>query len=55
VTGGELSIGSRWQPFVGLLDEVKVFKRVLTEDEIKASYEQEKGNRTSTTYQLVSD
>ena len=53
VEGGELSIGSSWQPFVGLLDEVKIYKRVLTEGEIKASYEKEKGNRTNTAYQLV--
>ena len=53
VEGGELSIGSEWQPFLGLLDEVKIYKRVLTEGEIKASYEQEKGNRTNTVHRLV--
>jgi hypothetical protein len=53
VEGGELSIGSTWQPFVGLLDEVKIYKRVLTEDEVKASYEKEKGGRTNTAHQLV--
>ena len=53
VDGGDLSIGSTWQPFVGLLDEVKIYKRVLTEDEIRASYEKEKGNRIDTAYELV--
>jgi hypothetical protein len=53
VKGGKLSIGSSWQPFVGLLDEVKIYRRALTKDEIKAAYEKEKGNRTSAAYQLV--
>ncbi len=53
VEGGDLSIGSSWQPFVGLLDEVKIYNRVLTEREIEASYEKEKGNRTDAAYQLV--
>ena len=53
VKGGELSIGCTWQPFLGLLDEVRIYKRVLTEGEIRASYDKEKGNRTNATYQLV--
>jgi hypothetical protein len=53
VEGGDLSIGSAWQPFVGLLDEVKIYNRALTESEIKVSYEQGKGSRTDTAYQLV--
>lgn len=53
VDGGDLSIGSRWQPFIGLLDEVKIYKRALTESEIKASFEKEKGSRTSTAYKVV--
>jgi len=53
VEGGDLSIGCRWQPFLGLLDEVKIYRRALTENEIKASYEKEKTNRTNTAYQLV--
>jgi len=53
VEGGELSLGCSWQPFVGLLDEVKIYKRVLTEGEIQAGYEKEKGNRASTAYRLV--
>ena len=53
VEDGDLSIGSNWQPFIGLLDEVKIYKRVLIDSEIKASYEKEKGNRTSTAYELI--
>ena len=53
VDGGKLSLGSTWQPFVGLLDEVEIYKRVLTESEIKASYEKEKGRRTDAAYKLV--
>jgi len=53
VAGGELSIGSSWQSFVGLLDDVKIYQRVLTESEVKASYEKEKSNRTDAAYQLV--
>ncbi len=53
VAGGALSLGSSWQPFVGLLDEVKIYKRALTGAEIKASYEHERGNRTDATYTLV--
>jgi hypothetical protein len=53
VEGGDLSIGSTWQPFVGLLDEVKIYKRALTDDEIKAGYEKEKGNRSSTAHEVV--
>ncbi len=53
IEGGYLSIGSRWQPFIGLLDEVKIQSRVLTASGIKASCEKAKSNRTSTAYELV--
>jgi hypothetical protein len=53
VEGGDLSLGCPWQPFIGLLDEVRIYKRVLTEGEIKAGYDREKGKRTSAAYQLV--
>ena len=53
VAGGTLSLGCQWQSFVGLLDEIKIYKRVLTESEIKASYEKEKAGRASAAYQLV--
>ena len=53
VEGGELSLGSSWQPFVGLLDEVRIYKRALSEGEIRADYEKEKEGRADTVYQLV--
>ncbi|MCK5804177.1 MAG: right-handed parallel beta-helix repeat-containing protein, partial [Lentisphaeria bacterium] len=53
VGGGDLTIGSSWHPFIGLLDEVKIHKRTLSAAEIKASYEKEKGNRASAEYELV--
>ncbi|NUQ61192.1 MAG: right-handed parallel beta-helix repeat-containing protein [Pirellulales bacterium] len=51
--GGDLTVGSQWQPFVGLLDEVKIYKRALTESEVKGSYDQEKGNRSNSAYELI--
>lgn len=39
VEGKDLSIGGDWQQFTGLLDEVKIYKRLLSEDEIKSNYE----------------
>lgn len=53
VKGGELQIGSRWQPFIGLLDEVKLYKRTLSDDEITGSYEKTKANHTSTDYRIA--
>lgn len=47
----DLTIGSTWQPFIGLLDEVKIFRRALTEAEIKAAYERAKDHRVSAEYQ----
>ena len=53
VEGRDLSIGCSWHPFIGLLDELKIYKRALTEAEIKASYEKEKGKRTRAEYDVV--
>ena len=53
VAGGDLSLGSNWQPFIGLLDEVRILQRALNPAEIKASYEQEKGTRASAAYNVV--
>jgi hypothetical protein len=53
VEGGDLSIGSGWHPFIGLLDEVKIYKRALTQAEISASYAREKGNRASAEYEIL--
>lgn len=53
VAGGDLSIGGGWQPFIGLLDEVKIHRRALTDAEVQADYAREKANRTSAKYELV--
>jgi len=41
----ELTLGSTWQPFVGLLDEIRLFKRCLEENEIKTTYQAERNRR----------
>jgi len=53
VAGGDLSIGSDWQPFIGLLDEVRIYKRALAESEIQATYSAEKFGRSGARYELV--
>ncbi len=53
VEGRPLSIGSSWQPFIGLLDEVKIFRRALTGAEIEADYESEKTARGSTDFERM--
>jgi hypothetical protein len=53
VKGKELTIGSTWQPFIGLLDEVKIYRRPLSAQEIETEYAKGKGTRTSAKFQLV--
>jgi len=53
VADGDLSIGSTWQPFIGLLDDVRIYKRAVPAAEIAGRYEQEKNNRTGSGYKLV--
>jgi hypothetical protein len=53
VAGGELSIGCTWQPFIGLLDDVKIYKRALTEAEIRTSYEEGRDAHSDPAYELV--
>ena len=53
VSGRDFSIGSRWHPFVGMIDEVRLYKRVLSAVEIRADFDKEKGKRTSNGYKLV--
>ncbi len=52
VAGSDLSIGCRWHPFIGLLDEVKIYKRARSAAEIRADYEKEKGRRASARYKV---
>jgi hypothetical protein len=49
----DLTIGSTWQPFIGLLDEVRIFRRTLDEAEIKFAYEREKDRRVSAEYRVA--
>lgn len=53
VEGTDLSLGCGWQPFIGLLDEVKIYRRALNPQEIQASYQKEKSRRGSVAYQVV--
>ena len=41
--GGELTLGSGWHNYWGLLDEVKVYRRALSRAEIKAEFARLKG------------
>ena len=36
-----------WQPFVGLLDDLRIYRRTLSPDEVRASYEQSRARYTS--------
>jgi hypothetical protein len=53
VEGRDLSLGSSWQPFIGLLDEVKIYRRALSLPEIQASYNQQRASRGSAVYEAV--
>ena len=55
VDGQQYVIGGDWQPFIGLIDEIKFYKRALTPAEIKAYYDKEKGSRTSVKYEGSED
>lgn len=53
ITGKSLFIGSNWNGFIGLIDEVKIYKRMLTEFEVKMDYEKEKDKRTDASYEYT--
>jgi hypothetical protein len=42
VKGSELLIGSQWQPLIGMLDDVKIYKRTLSAEEIAADFQRTK-------------
>ncbi|MFA6293698.1 MAG: LamG-like jellyroll fold domain-containing protein [Victivallales bacterium] len=46
-----LMIGGAWQLFIGMLDDLKLFNRTLTSDEIRNGYDKEKELRTSVKYE----
>ncbi len=53
VQGGDLSIGSRWQPFAGLIDELRIHRKALSAREIKSSFDGAKDSRSSAAYELL--
>ncbi len=53
VAGRDLSLGSSWQPYVGLLDEVQIYRRALSPAEIQAGYSKQRDRRGSTAYEVV--
>ncbi|HIE51460.1 MAG TPA: methyltransferase domain-containing protein [Armatimonadetes bacterium] len=53
VEGRDLRIPSTFKPFAGLFDELKIYRRALTDAEVKQSYEREKNNRTSVEFRVV--
>ena len=53
VEGKDLAIPAAHNPFSGLLDEVRIYRRVLNAEEIQARYSTEKDNRTSTELEVM--
>ncbi len=53
VPGKDLRIPSMHKPFTGLFDELKIYKRSRTGNEIQASYKREEKNRSSADFQPV--
>ncbi len=53
VAGEELFLGSSWQPYIGLLDEIKLYKRTLTPAEIAGTYSGEKARHSDNKYRIV--
>ena len=49
----DLTLGSTWQPFIGLLDEVRIFRRQLDEAEVQSTFAAERERRTCTAYRVV--
>ncbi len=43
VLDGQLTVGSGWQNYWGLVDEVKIYRSALTADEVDAEFERLKG------------
>ena len=44
-----------WQPFIGLLGELKIYRRALTEQEVRSSYEPAKPRYTSVQFTAEPD
>jgi len=52
VAGKDFYIGSTWQPFTGLLDDVKFYQRPLSEKEIAEEFEKQRAQYTSSKYRI---
>lgn len=53
VPNGDLTIGSQWQPFIGLLDDVKLYRRALTEDDVRTAFIAGQMRHNSVAYQVI--
>ena len=51
VEGADVEIPSRYKPFAGLFDELKIFRCPLADARVQASYRREEKSRTSTIFQ----
>lgn len=54
VSGKALSVGS-WQTFMGLLSELRIYRRALSAEEVAAAYNAAKGRYTSGDFAVVPD
>lgn len=54
VAGSPLSTGT-WQQFMGLIAELKIYRRLLADGEIAASHEREKGRYVDASYTVIPD
>ena len=54
VPGKALSFGT-WQPYIGMLRDLRIYRRVLTDSEISAAYNSEKNQYTSAKFLLIPD
>lgn len=55
VAGCDLYLGSTWQPFTGLLGEVKLYKRGLTAEEIAKEYDTQKARYADASYRILEE
>ncbi|MFQ6133411.1 MAG: PQQ-binding-like beta-propeller repeat protein, partial [Armatimonadota bacterium] len=53
VQGTDLVVPSAHKPFVGLFDELRIYKRALTADEVEARWESERPRRSSVSFRDV--
>ncbi len=53
VTGADLSIGCSWQPFIGLIDDVKIYRRALTATEILNDCNKTRDTHTNAQFEII--